>query len=145
MSLSKLEHGDGFAAFTVAQPAAGADWSFTVPTGLCYKFETLFFTLTTSAVVANRVLRLQITDGTNIVWEGGSISSYVASGVYRFGIARMSPQATAAANGQIQLIYLPEIWIPAGYVLQTSTVAKDVADQYSAVRGIVRVSSADWS
>lgn len=143
VSIRKLNEGAAYQAFTVAQPAAGAEWSFTVPAGASYRFETLFFTIVTSAVVANRILRLQITDGTNVVYEGSANASLTASATYRFGLARSAPDLVAI--GFTTGLFLPDIWLPAGYVLQTSTPNKDVGDQYSAVRGIVSVSSADWS
>lgn len=50
----------GFEIVTLANPAAGADWSFTVPSDRIWVPYLLSATLTTSAAVANRGPRLRV-------------------------------------------------------------------------------------
>lgn len=142
MGIRQLNESASLQEFTIAQPAAGAEFSFTVPTGLAYRFETMFVQFNTSATVANRFVKIDITDGTNIVWEGGGQAAVVASSGYRIGFQRLGGQAAASGAGVPNIAALPDIWLPAGYVLKSLTSAIDPADQYLAVRGIVAVSSA---
>lgn len=127
--------------FTVAQPAAGAEWTFTVPTALNYRLEVIFFTLTTSATVANRGPRVQFKDGSgNVIWET-SIAGLAASGTYRFGYARLGPDSINTGSGNTSALTLPDVWLPGGYVIATNTANKDSGDQFSAVNGIVSVAT----
>lgn len=143
MSLVSLERGSANPAeFLIAAPALGAEFSLTVPAGLRYRLETLFLTFTTSATVANRILKIDIKDPTNLVWEGGQPTALVASTTYRFGGARLGPAVQSAGGGVPLQFFLPDLWIPPGFVITSNTGNIDVAgDQYSAVRLMITVSS----
>lgn len=147
MSLLDLEHSSVLQAVQISgQPAAGAEWTaLTVPVGESYKLESIFCTFTTSAVVSNRQPRVQITDGANVIYESCGGTNYVASGTYRLSWGRLVPVATTAGSSTTSQFTLPDLWLPPGYTIASNTFGKDVADQYSVVRGIIRVSTADYS
>ena len=86
---------------TIANPAAGADWSYTVPAGYSLQWESLRLTLTTDATVANRMVRIKITRGSTI------IGSFMAS-------------AVTAANIILTITF--EKGIPVNTVSTTSTL-----------------------
>lgn len=118
-------------------PAAGAEISIT-PSGLGFwRILSLVFTLTTSAVVANRAPSLAASDGTSRYWRSGAVAVLAAS---LAGDWSAFPGSTAAgsANGVTHLAF-PEggLLLPPGYRLTTVTAGIDVADQYSAVAALV--------
>lgn len=143
MSLISLERGSGNPfEVDVANPAAGVEWSLTVPVGQRYRLETLFFLFQTSAVVANRIAKIDIKNASGgIVWEGGNQSALAASGVYRVSGLRLGPYAQASGGGVPIQVPLPDLWLPPGFVVTTNTGAIDVGDQYSVIRLMVTPSS----
>lgn len=143
-TLLELERNAVVQEWTVAQPAAGADWQLIVPANTWYRVESGFFLLTTSAQAATRFIKLQIIDlAANIVWEGDLVGAGVAASLsYRAGMARLGAQSTSAGTGGVpNILFLPDVWLPPGYTLQTATLSIQTLDQYNAVRGLVSVAS----
>ena len=54
-------------AIAVPNPPVGAEWSYTVPPGSSFTLEGILYSLTTSAVVGNRIPVLQIKDATGVL------------------------------------------------------------------------------
>lgn len=115
----------------IPTPAAGADWSVTVPGGRQWRISAGRAIFTTSAVVASRIPRLTLSDGTTIYWENSVQATMVASNVYRLGFsAGGAQQSTGNANVDSALT-LPDLWLPGGHQFMTQTTAIDVGDQWS--------------
>lgn len=115
----------------VSNPAPGADWSQAVPASHLWRLWGVTAILTTSAVVANRQVRLVLGDGTN-TWAtltAPAVQAANAAHVYTWLIG-----ATPIALGLQQLQALPPIELPVGWTIGTSTALIDATDQWTAVR-----------
>ncbi|HTX52520.1 MAG TPA: hypothetical protein VMD08_03880 [Candidatus Baltobacteraceae bacterium] len=120
-------------------PAAGADWSVTVPAGHIYRLRSVLATLVTSAAVATRIARLTLNDGNGVFVDVPPFGTQ-AAGLTRRYLWLPSPAAVAQGNGILSS--LPEFDLMAGWSLSTVTDAIDVADQWSAVAiGILDVTA----
>ncbi len=115
---------------TLANPAAGADWTFTVPTNARWRVQSVKGILTTSAAVANRVPRILLNDGASNVYIGTPNQS-VPAGSNPF-VSGAPITATAAANVTDVLVPLPPtMYLEPGYTISSSTVGIQGADQWS--------------
>jgi hypothetical protein len=119
---------------SVANPAAGADWTYTLPTGYYYRLLAGSMTFTTSATVANRLVMPEIRDaGGAVLWRGMSQGAIAASSSGRHSWTQVGVPHAIQATGSAQTVALPDFWIPGGYVLRPLTLAIDAADQYSTI------------
>lgn len=128
------------AILSVAQsnPAAGADFIVTVPTGARWRVQKLFATLVTSAAVATRSVDLIVDDGANILWQMSAGVTQAASltdnyildpgGTFR-GTDGLTPANVHHPLGPIVL--------SAGMRIRSSTASIQAADQWSAIRTLV--------
>lgn len=115
----------------VANPAAGADWSQSVPAGHLWQLLGVTATLTTSAAVANRAVALVLGDGTNpfLTIPAPAVQAASLAGVYSW-----AGEGGGYAVGVRQLAPLPGLTLPPAWTLGSSTLLVDVGDQWSAVR-----------
>jgi hypothetical protein len=118
---------------TVPNPAAGADFTVNVPGSEQWRIVSLFAILTTSAGVANRWVRFQITDGANQYFETVLSNVIVANTAARISAAIGAQQITSSAPLQPWTTYLLDEWIPPSGVFRSSIGNVDVADQWSSV------------
>lgn len=127
-----------------ANPAAGADITYTVPAGVTQQLQTVEFTLTTSATVANRQIILIIDDGTHELWRIIVPVTQAASLTYVYAFGGTTNDAavrTVGANNEV-LSELPAITLAAGYRIRTSTVNLQAGDQFSAIAiGVLQAST----
>lgn len=125
---------------TVSQPAAGADWSYTVPAGTWLKLMSGLTTLTCSATTAQRNPGTIITDGTKTIGRleyQTSGANPKASSVCQISYVtshnwQVAGNAQIPANGPLCLS-LPPFVLPPGYVIGSVTPNLQAGDQYSAV------------
>lgn len=115
----------------VASPAAGADWSLVVPAGHLYQLHSVFAILTTSAVVANRLPRLAVSDGVASFLELPAAAVQAASAVVRYSWAGEASSFVAGGSALGALVPLDLI---AGWFLGPLTSLIDVGDQWSGIR-----------
>lgn len=117
----------------VASPAAGADWSVQVPGGERWSFRGLVAQLVTSAAVGNRGPRLERSDGSVRVLSLQPSQIIAPSTTVRASLVVGGP---LGANAQSQAVQWggpdPFILNPA-WILSTSTINIDVADQWSQI------------
>jgi hypothetical protein len=126
--------GPGLArSVTVANPAAGADWSVTVPAGASFAVNSVSATLVTSAGGSARVATLVITDaGGNVVFNGPATASQNASSTenYTWSNAPSTPPAGATST----VGPLPAgLRLGPGWTLKTVTSGIQAGDQWSAI------------
>lgn len=125
----------------VAAPAAGVEWTATVPAGSSWEVLLVKSVLATSAVAGARVPALVVKDG-----DGNAV-------------ARFNPGVTLAANGSSVVTYVagagatpvqsgfvaplptPPLIMPAAWSFTSLTVSLDVGDAYTAIILQVR----EWS
>lgn len=114
----------------IPSPAAGADWSFAIPSGHVYRLLSVYAQLVTSAAVATRVARLAFTDGDRTFLDVPPFATQAASLTRRYAWA-VSPAATAQGTGILSS--LPEVELQAGWTIASVTDLIDVADQWSGI------------
>lgn len=118
----------------VANPAAGADWTVTVPAGEFWDVQSLTATLTTSAVVGNRAPRLEVSDGVNRINEIQPSTIEAASLAVRWGMSGGGSTGSNSNGAGIGGWSGPSPFLlNPGYIISTSTVNLDVADQWSQI------------
>jgi hypothetical protein len=117
----------------VANPGAGAEWSFTVPGSIRQKVRGAHFTFTTSAVVATRDVTVVVDDGANVLGRFPASITQIASlaNEYTVSAAPYSP-ATLATVGMIP--FPPDMVMLQGWRIRTQTGALDVGDAYTNIR-----------
>jgi len=117
----------------IANPAAGADFTITVPTGARWELVSASALFTTAAAVANRHTLLVVDDGANIVYESAQTTAQIAS----LAIQHSWGQAIAAstdAGGLSDVNPLPaRIALVGGWRVRSSTGNIQAADQWSAI------------
>lgn len=115
---------------TGPDPAAGAEWSQTVPVGESWQINSIRFSLTTSAVVANRIPSITFDNGVTVFARYASAASQAASLTTSY-TASVDTPSTALLGTEV-VIAIPRIIIPSGYRIRSVTTAIDVADDYTA-------------
>lgn len=120
------------AATTVANPAAGADWTYPVPAGVQQTLISVRAVLTTSAAVANRFPVLRITSPTGqILADVSALAAQTASTTVTYVW-----MAGAPANNvnNVQQMTLPNgLRLLGGSTMQTITSGIAAGDQWSAI------------
>lgn len=117
----------------VANPAVGLDWSQQVPGGVVWRVETIFATYTASAAVSTRIPQIVLTDGNNIIFRRGAISGVTANVVQTLSWARLCTANEAVAGVSTVAYFFPDLRLPGGFFIRTTTIAKDAGDQWSTV------------
>jgi hypothetical protein len=125
--------GTGFiSSQIVANPAAGADWIYTVGTlrrQAVRSFNALF---TAAAAVANRQVELIIDDGANIMWRTSAPVNITANQVVNVsGTGTNAP--TGIITTDISVVIPPGLVMPQNWRLRALTTAIQAADQWSAI------------
>lgn len=128
--------------YTITQPAAGAEFTRTVPGEGAWYIQAIRFTFVTSAVVATRVVQISITDGQLEYARVLSTAGQGASTTGQYTFAPYVSAATQGAAGFSALLPFPVLLLDPGSVLTTVTAAIDVGDQYSSIR--MRVFELPW-
>lgn len=112
-------------------PAAGADWSQTVPAGEAWELVSLRFSLVTDATVATRVVKVTLDDGANVFAVIRAASTHVASLTQNYTYAR--GVTDIVLNSNEVLTPLPSgLILPAGYRISSSVALLQAADDLSA-------------
>lgn len=130
--VSPLDGRGRIRSFTIANPAAGVDWSQVVPAGVSWIIRGIAATLTTAIAIANRQVVLQISDTTpSVVLASTPGLLQVASlaDVYSW----FNGAITAAAGPTIAGGLPNEFRLPSGWRFGTVTAAIAAADQWSAI------------
>lgn len=122
----------------VLPPAAGAEWSITVPPSLTWELLAVHYQLATSAVVANRVSTLQARDSAGVlVWKAYSGQSQPASQQVPYDYSQGLGITVVTQDLQSSLPNTP-LPLASGFSLATSTGNIDAGDQYSQITVWVR-------
>lgn len=126
----------------VANPAAGAEWSATVPAGAWWELLGVEYTLTTSAVVANRqsVLRTRDADSRTVLRAEQSATQAASLAVAYTATPGLGAVVASTAGNSAPLATPPQI-LPAAWTVGTLTGNLDAGDAYSNITLQVR----EWS
>jgi hypothetical protein len=123
-------------SLTGTNPAANTEISETVPTGARWRLVSFRAALVTDANAANREVALTFDDGTNVYMEAHAGVNQAAS-LTRQYTASIGAVRGAAATGTGILIALPEVVLPAGHRIRTSTTNRQATDDWSAPQYLV--------
>ena len=121
----------------VPQPAAGAEWSVTVPGGVQWRINLAVGELQTSAVAGGRIVGLEVAEpgSTPVVYYFQFTMGASAAWVFQWVIG--SPAYPTATNVDHPLMGIGPYWIPGGSTVASSTRNADAGDQWSNVRLVV--------
>ncbi len=117
----------------VPSPAAGADWSVAVPGGTLWVVRALKAQLATSAVVANRIPNLRVTDGTNVVCQIAHQQNITTGTTSILSWIAGWPGPFYGNLNQSLTDWFPEFPLHGGYVVGPVTANLDAGDQWSAI------------
>jgi hypothetical protein len=112
----------------VASPAAGAQWSANVPGGVQWRVLEAQYTFTADAVVANRIPRIQYTQGGNVTWFRGALTIVAAGAITMLGAISDTVQGTDQQIFTFQYCPLPNWWLDAGDQISSVVSAMDAGD-----------------
>lgn len=119
---------------TVAVPAAGAEWSVTIPANQKWEIRSIFFIFTASAVVASRRPGVEIKFPTNVYFSIPTVADVIISQAYTFNFYKGAISINDA-TGFRQTAPLPEkIIVGASIVINSLTTNIQAGDQYSEIR-----------
>ncbi len=122
---------------SVTQPAAGQDWTYTVPVGNAWRLKSAVGYLITDATAGSRSVSLQIVgplpNQVIGVRAGAPAAESNNSGWYY----NWFPGAGFFQSGAFVQVPIPDIIMPAGTIIRTATLTLDAGDQWSLVRLIV--------
>jgi hypothetical protein len=124
---------------TVANPAAGVDFSYTIPAGYTFELLGVAFQLVTSATVANRACHLIVTDSGDVeVASSTQQTAVTASLTYQSSFHRGQCSgntllAGALSRGTINLA-LAEVRLLPGMKVKSKIGLIDGTDQISNIR-----------
>jgi hypothetical protein len=112
-------------------PAAGAEISETVPANTRWRLISLHANLTTSAVVANRVVHVQLDDGANLFFQSDPNENQPASSLFGYNFTS-GPLLNSALSQQVMLPLPLTPLLGPGYRIRTLTAALDGGDDWNA-------------
>lgn len=118
---------------TVPQPAAGADWTVKVPGGEQWFIMSGKFGLSTSAVVANRIVQVVVTVDGPEVYRALAGTAVAASSFPAYTLAQVDAPVNSTSLQGLTNLQIPWMPLPQGATVGSLTVNLDVGDQYGAV------------
>lgn len=121
----------------VPAPAAGANWSYLLPSGYLHRVQLGHALLITSAQVASRQLGVQITDSDGALWWKMHQATGIPAAKHVHAFYNTSTTTLASGPAEWVLVQLPEILLPAGFKVESFTTEIQTEDQYSDVRLLV--------
>lgn len=117
----------------VANPVAGADWSYKVDGRYSERLISVRFNFTASAAVLTRFIEFQLLDNNgNIVTEVPAGQGIVASTSVQPSLTTDSQGYATGAEFQVPG-FVPDILVPSDWVWRTKTSPIDAADQFTSI------------
>lgn len=123
-------------SITGADPAAGAEFSETVPTAARWRLMGVAFTLVTDATVANRIPNLIVDDGAAEILRVSAAAAQTASTTIEYSAIAGGYSGGSGAT-RINLPLPADLILSAGYRVRSETNAIVAGDNYSAPQLLV--------
>lgn len=125
------------------QPAAGANFAHTIDGRFGYRVDAITFTLTTDAVVANRIPVIDyVTPAGEKLYEVSASNTVVAaSAINVFAMTQYAPSLRTATGGNY--IALPDTILEPSWQIQVNVGGIDPGDQLSGI--VIRTWRFPWS
>lgn len=117
-------------------PAAGAEISESVPSGVRWRLLSIFYSLQASAAVANRISTVTIFDGVHSTDVFGPGITQTAGILLTYTNAKYA-NPVGALPGIGNRTSLPDIILPPTWAFKTLTAGLQAGDQYSAPQYVV--------
>lgn len=132
--LQSYGYGQGFyEILQVANPGAGLEATLTTPQNAVSRLVSVAFTLTTTAVVANRVVTIEYQDGNGSVFiRAGAAVAVVQSSTQEFSGQMGGGAASWSANTPV-FFSLPNVFLEPGRVVVIDVDSIDVGDTLTAI------------
>lgn len=109
-------------------PAAGTDWTVTVPGGRQWRVLAGVGLFIASAAVATRLLSLRLSDGNATWWQGSFPTAPTAGQQFLIGYGLGVTTAAAPGPGSATELALPAMWLPPLTVLFSATAGIQAGD-----------------
>lgn len=122
--------------FNLGAFGAGTDFGFALVVGQRWRPQSIFATLVTSATVANRQPRLQLTQGGAFYWEIAAVANQVAGTTTRYLWTAGGPNATGI-DGTVMQSMPSNAVLTGAASLGTSTFGLQAGDVWQAITVIV--------
>jgi hypothetical protein len=118
--------------YLAAEPSLGVEIQRIVPGGVTWELLALTTVFTTSATVANRRVRLRITDGSQPVYAAIAPLAHGASTtlVYRY-LVGVGVTIDGTAQFEVMATFPRTVLLP-GWVIETETASIQAGDDYTA-------------
>lgn len=116
---------------TGADPAAGAEISFTVSGRSALRVHAITAVLTTSATAANRVPHFIVSNGETTLYEVCGADAHTAGLAVRYSLIPHGAVVSEIAALSV-VLPLPELYLLPGWTLTTSTDAIEADDNWGA-------------
>lgn len=131
-SLSDVE-GPGWShSVLIANPAAGADWTFTAAAGQRASVKSFSAVFTASAAVGNRNMTLILDDGVNTVIQISALISVTAGQVVGLNGTTFN-QPAGVVTTILPISFPPNLFLEPGWRFRTFTNNIQAADQWSGI------------
>ena len=118
--------------WTIGNPAAGAQFTQTIPTGKMWKILGFKVDFTASAVAGNRTFRFAFKDSAGkIFWVCDSEKTVTISGAAFFSIGNAGFAPTVVAGANESLVPCPSLCIPSGGQITSLVQGMDGGDQWT--------------
>ncbi len=128
---------------SLANPAAGADWSATVPPGVVWDVLALTSQLATSPTAGQRYALLVLGDGASTFLQIPNVGNWGASNTARVNYARNHDSLHDSATPDHAIAPLPSLRLMPGWTIGSLTTGLDAGDQWSHVVLLVLVTQLD--
>lgn len=122
-----------FQVIRVPNPAAGAQFSVTVPGDQAWRVLSVAALLTTSAVAGNRSCALLADDQQSVYLAADADVAITANLAVTVSWALGLITSTSVATGGVASAGLSDLVLPPGHRLRSAVTAFDVADQWSSI------------
>lgn len=133
-----LEAQGNLRSITGSNPAAGAEFTETVPAGARWEVLVFHAQFNASAAVATRHPELTITDGTNELERVPSAAGITANGIARIAVTPTNGMQTSSAGANYVVPSFSPFLLTAGCQIKSTTLNIQAADQWASLQYLVR-------
>lgn len=118
---------------TIPDPGANTQFTYTFPDGYLYKVDLLYYLYTADVNAGNRALFLVMDDaGANVRSYFGTGYTITANQVHHLTYSRDLERNHLATY--FMTYFIPDVWIPGGWVLRSETMNMQAGDTYTNIR-----------
>ena len=119
---------------TIANPAAGADFTQTVDTNTIWALQSLQFTFGTDANAATRVIKLTLGQGATVMLTLSRQFTQAATLTVTYGFYPSNADANASPGGQVQGTLPDRYFLVEGDVIASAITNIQVGDAFTLIQ-----------